>query len=95
MRTSMGENKKIESSCFKGGVVTTVAGTSPVKISVISLDAVVALLEQLDNNPEFSPSRLVVLGYLLDSKAQREMTEAVKHYNNRKGIELTLDIRYN
>lgn len=61
----------------------------------ISLDAVVALLEQLDNNPDFSPSRLVMLGYLLDSKAQREMTEAVKHYNNRKGIELTLDIRYN
>jgi hypothetical protein len=36
-----------------------------------------------------------VLGYLLDSKVQREMTEAVKHYNNRKGIVLTLDIRYN
>ncbi len=61
----------------------------------ISLDAVVALLGQLDNNPDFSPSRLVVLGYLLDSKVQREMTEAVKHYNNRKGIVLTLDIRYN
>ena len=61
----------------------------------ISLTAVVALLEQLDNNPTFAPSRLVVLGYLLDSKTQREMTEAVKSYNNRKGIELTLDIRYN
>lgn len=61
----------------------------------ISLDAVVSLLEQLDNNPDFSPSRLVVQGYLLDSKTQREMTEAVKGYNNRKGIELTLDIRYN
>lgn len=61
----------------------------------ISLDAVVALLEQFDNNPAFAPSRLVVLGYFLDSKSQREMTEAVKHYNNRKGIELTLDIRYN
>jgi len=61
----------------------------------ISLTAVVALLEQLDNNPAFAPSRLVVLGYLLDSKTQREMTEAVKGYNNRKGIELTLDIRYN
>jgi adenine-specific DNA-methyltransferase len=61
----------------------------------ISLTAVVALLEQLDNNPVFAPSRLVVLGYLLDSKTQREMSEAVKGYNNRKGIELTLDIRYN
>lgn len=61
----------------------------------ISLDAVIVLLEQLDNNPNFSPNRLVVLGYLLDSKTQRELTEAVKHYNNRKGIELTLDIRFN
>ena len=61
----------------------------------ITLDAVVALLEQLDNNHDFAPSRLVVLGYLLDSKTQREMTEAVKHYNNRKGIKLTVDIRYN
>ena len=61
----------------------------------ISLSAVVALLEQLDNNPAFAPSRLVVMGYLLNSKTQREMSEAVKGYNNRKGIELTLDIRYN
>ncbi len=61
----------------------------------ISLDAVVALLEQLDHNPDFAPSRLVVLGYLLDSKTQREMTEALQHYNNRKGIALTLDIRFN
>lgn len=60
----------------------------------ISLDAVVKLLEQLDNNQNFKPSRLVVFGYLIESKIQREMTEAVKHYNNRKGIELTLDIRY-
>lgn len=60
----------------------------------ITLDAVIKMLEQLDNNPEFKPSRLIVFGFLLDSKIQREMTEAIKHYNNRKGIELTLDIRY-
>lgn len=60
----------------------------------ITLDAVIKLLEQLDNNPSFAPRRVVVLGYLLDSKIQREMTEAIKHYNNRKGIELTLDIRF-
>jgi adenine-specific DNA-methyltransferase len=60
----------------------------------ITLDAVIKLLEQLDNNPDFKPSRLIVFGYLLESKVQREMSEAVKHYNNRKGIELTLDIRY-
>lgn len=60
----------------------------------ITLDAVIKLLEQLDNNPAFAPRRVVVLGYLLDSKIQREITEAIKHYNNRKGIELTLDIRF-
>lgn len=60
----------------------------------LTLDAVIKLLEQLDSDPEFKPSRLVVFGYLLDSKVQREMSEAVKHYNNRKGIELTLDVRY-
>ena len=60
----------------------------------LSTPVIATLLEQLDNNPNFMPRRLIVLGYLLDSKTQREMTEAVKHYNNRKGIELTLDIRY-
>ncbi len=60
----------------------------------ITLDAVVKMLEQLDNNPDFKPSRLVVFGYMLESKIQREMTEAVKQFNNRKGIELTLDVRY-
>jgi adenine-specific DNA-methyltransferase len=60
----------------------------------LTLDAVVKMLEQIDNNPEFKPTQLVVFGYLLESKIQREMSEAVKHYNNRKGIELTLDIRY-
>ena len=60
----------------------------------LSLDAIVAFLERLDNDAAFIPSQLVVFGYLLDSKTQREMTEAVKQYNNRKGIELTLDVRF-
>ena len=62
----------------------------------LSLDAIVALLERLDNldDKAFVPSHLVVFGYLLNSKTQREMTEAVKQYNNRKGIELTLDVRF-
>ena len=60
----------------------------------LTLDAIVAFLERLDNDAAFIPNQLVVLGYLLDSKTQREMTEAVKQYNNRKGIELTLDVRF-
>lgn len=60
----------------------------------LTLDAIVAFLERLDNDAAFIPNQLVVLGYLLDSKPQREMTEAVKQYNNRKGIELTLEVRF-
>ena len=60
----------------------------------LTLNAIVAFLELLDNDAAFIPNQLVVLGYLLDSKNQREMTEAVKQYNNRKGIELTLDVRF-
>ena len=60
----------------------------------LTLNAIVAFLERLDNDAAFIPNQLVVLGYLLDSKTQREMTEAVKQYNNRKGIELTLDVRF-
>jgi adenine-specific DNA-methyltransferase len=64
----------------------------------ITLNAVIKLLEQLDdleNMKDFKPNKLVVCGWLIESKIQREMSEALKHYNNRKGIELTLDIRYN
>lgn len=60
----------------------------------LTLDAIVVFLERLDNDAAFIPNQLVVLGYLLDSKTQREMTESVKHYNNRKGIELTLEVRF-
>jgi adenine-specific DNA-methyltransferase len=61
----------------------------------LSLDAIVALLERLDNldDKAFVPSQLVVFGYLLNSKIQREMTEAVKLYKGGKG-ELTLDVRF-
>jgi adenine-specific DNA-methyltransferase len=84
-------------TCIKlGGYTAFAAGEILYFIEPdISLNAVVALLEKLDSDPTFAPSHLVVLGYLLDSKMQREMSEAVKQYNNRKGIELTLDIRYN
>lgn len=64
----------------------------------LTLDAVIAVLERMDDLvacSNFNPNRLVVFGWGLDSKIQREMTEAVKGYNNRKGIELTLDIRFN
>lgn len=62
----------------------------------LSLDVVVELLRRLDDDAKFAPKHLVVWGYGLDSKEQREMSEAIAHHNksNRKGIELDLEVRF-
>ncbi len=60
----------------------------------LNLAAIVVLLERLDHDPTFSVQYLVTLGYALDSTAQREISEAIHHYQNRKGIELKFDIRF-
>ena len=60
----------------------------------LNLAAIVVLLERLDHDPTFSVQYLVTLGYALDSRAQREISEAIHHYQNRKGIELKFDIRF-
>ncbi len=53
-----------------------------------------ALLEKLDSDPDFDPSRVVVFGYNFSSKAQRELDEALQSYANKKSIELDLVVRY-
>ncbi len=60
----------------------------------LTLASITALLTKIDDDLSFTPKRLVVFGYALTSKTQREMTDAIKQYNNRKGIELILDIRF-
>ncbi|MBL4616927.1 MAG: hypothetical protein JKY46_04470 [Robiginitomaculum sp.] len=60
----------------------------------LELDHIIELLGRIDNDPGFTPRKLVVFAYILSSKAQREITEAVKNYNNRKQIELHLELRF-
>ena len=62
----------------------------------LSLDVVIELLRRLDDDPTFAPKHLIVWGYGLDSKEQREMSEAIAHHNksNRKSIELDLEVRF-
>ena len=55
---------------------------------------IIDFLERLDHDPDFAPRKLVILGGMLSSEAMREITENIKVYNNRKQIELTLDIRF-
>ncbi|AKF24656.1 hypothetical protein YH65_04095 [Sulfurovum lithotrophicum] len=62
--------------------------------SGFSTDALKALLEKLDSDPTFEPSRVVLFGYNFTSKAQRELDEALSSYANKKSIELDVVVRY-
>lgn len=66
----------------------------------LNIDTVICLLEKIDTttfdnkDSTFAPRRLVLWPYGLDSKILREFSEAIKCFNNRKNIVLTLDVRY-
>jgi len=57
-------------------------------------DDLKALLEKLDNDKDFQPNKIILFGYNFESKHQREISEALKSYTNKKQIELNRVIRY-
>ena len=57
-------------------------------------NALKVLIQKLDNEQEFQVSKLVLLGHHFDSKAQREIDEAMKNYNNKKSIPVDVVVRY-
>ena len=59
-----------------------------------STKALKDLIEKLDKEKTFEPSRIVLFGYNFASKHQRELGEALSSYSNKKSIELDLIVRY-
>ncbi len=59
-----------------------------------STNALKDLIEKLDKEKTFEPSRIVLFGYNFASKHQRELGEALSSYANKKSIELDLIVRY-
>jgi adenine-specific DNA-methyltransferase len=57
-------------------------------------EALKKLIEKLDSDKTFEPSRIVIFGYNFASKHQRELGEALSSYANKKSIELDLIVRY-
>jgi len=57
-------------------------------------EALIKLIEKLDSDKTFEPSRIVLFGYNFNSKYQRELQEALNSYSNKKSIELDLVVRY-
>jgi len=52
------------------------------------------LIKKLDDDKEFQPSKLVLFGFNFTSKHQREISEALTNYTNKKSIEIDMVIRY-
>ncbi len=52
------------------------------------------LVEKIDTDKNFSPSKIVIYGYNFVSKHQREIKEAFTTYANKKSIELDIVVRY-
>lgn len=53
-----------------------------------------ALIEKLDGDKKFSPSKVVLFGYNFSSKHQREIKEALGNYANKKSIDVDVTVRY-
>jgi len=51
-------------------------------------------IKKLDDDKTFEPNKLVLFGYTFDSKYQREISEALGSYTNKKSIEIDMIVRY-
>lgn len=52
------------------------------------------LIKKLDDDKTFEPNKLILFGYTFDSKYQREISEALDSYTNKKSIEIDMIVRY-
>ncbi len=51
-------------------------------------------IKMLDDDKTFEPNKLIMFGYTFDSKYQREISEALGNYSNKKSIEIDMIVRY-
>lgn len=52
------------------------------------------IIDKLENDKTFNPTKLVLYGHNFDTKSQRELTEALHSYQNKKALEIDIIIRY-
>ncbi len=62
--------------------------------SGFSTDDLKELIKKLDEDKTFEPNKLILFGYTFDSKYQREISEALDSYTNKKSIEIDMIVRY-
>lgn len=57
-------------------------------------DNIKDIIDKLDNDRTFTPEKIVLYGHNFDSKSQRELSEALSNYNNKKDIKINIIKRY-
>lgn len=53
----------------------------------------IQLIKLLDNDPSFTPNRVIMLGETIDSSRQNEIYQALKDYANKKSLDLSVIVR--
>ena len=53
-----------------------------------------ALLEKIDTDKNFNPTKIILFGYNFGSKSLREINENIKSYSNKKQIDIDVITRY-
>lgn len=59
-----------------------------------NINHVMMIIDKLENDKTFNPTKLVLYGHNFDTKSQRELTEALHSYQNKKALEIDIIIRY-
>lgn len=62
--------------------------------SGFTTDDLKELIQKLDVDKTFEPNKLILFGYTFESKYQREISEALASYTNKKSIDIDMIVRY-
>lgn len=59
-----------------------------------NIDHIKLIIDKLENDKEFAPKKIVIYGHNFDTKSQRELSEALNSFRNKKSLEIDIIKRY-
>lgn len=59
-----------------------------------TIDNIKDIIDKLEKEKTFTPDKIVVYGHNFDSKSQRELSEAMLNFKNKKQLDIDVIIRY-
>lgn len=59
-----------------------------------NIDHIRQIIDKLENDKDFTPKKIVVYGHNFETKSQRELSEAINSFRNKKQLEIDIIKRY-